>query len=619
LAYTAALVLVSMVAIGTTHVIAYLVLSGIGMLVRRAFGLRDANLTDWFLAFWMGLAATTWFLLLWHFAAAVNELACAVVVAAGTFGIALSRRELVRGLRAAWSEHRRLVLGLIVLGLWVANLAMGPLWRLDDSIGYHLQSIRWARHAAIVPGLANLHGPLGFTSGSSLYFALLQASPWGDFAHHVGASTLAVVMLAQSVTAMFFVVADAASPSRLFSLFFLPAVFALLSPKITTVTTDIPVLVVMLAAFSVFYRYLGRRDLGTQEAAYDVVTATTLLTLGVCFKFSTSIVAGLAWLLIVGHWIRSSHARRDLRVKVLTWAAVFSVGLGLTWMARSVVLSGYPMFPNGFGAMPVPWRVPAEHALAELEFIVHSGRATAHLLGEVPGIERFSVWFPLWAPRLVRENLFDIVVPAIVSVVAGLAYVGLTRRGSVPGLVSRGWLCTLPVAPGVLAWVVVAPEPRYVRYLFWTLAAVCCAQAVRVAGERVRGLPVLALAGSWAILGVAAVVLTNMRASPQRTAFAAVVSANLNRVPIGPRTANGAPPGRLYVTRSGLELFVPSAVHVRHCVNGPLVCTPNPAPNLRLLKPGDPTGGFAVDGEWQMLDWPSQRLANLLPALRALR
>jgi hypothetical protein len=211
-----------------------------------------------------------------------------------------------------------------------------------------------------------------------------------------------------------------------------------------------------------------------------------------------------------------------------------------------------------------------------------------------------------------------VVVPAVVALVAGLAYVALSRRGSVDD-VRRGWLCVAPVLPGVIAWLAVAPEPRYVRYLFWTLAAVCCSQAVRVAAGRARGLPVLALAATCVILGLAAVADFSIRGNPRRHPIAAVISANLNRVPIGPRTASPVPEGRVYTTRSGLELFVPSAVNIRHCINGPLVCTPNPAPNLRLLKPGDPTGGFTVDGEWQMLDWPEPRMANLLPALRALR
>jgi hypothetical protein len=453
-----------------------------------------------------------------------------------------------------------------------------------------------------------------------LYFALLQASPWGDFAHHVGASTLAVVLLAESVTAMFFVVANAAAiPSRLFSVFLLPAVFTLLNPKITSVTTDLPMLVVMLAAFAAFYRYLSRSDLATPEAAYDVVTAATLLSLGVCFKFSTAVVAGFAWLLIVGHWLRSSKTRPDLRWKAVTWAVVFSVGLGLTWLMRSVVLSGYPMFPNGFGAMPVPWRVPPEHALAELEFIVHSGRASAHLLDEVPGIEQFGVWFPLWVPRLVRENPFDVVVPTVVSLVGGLAYIAFSRRRATPNHVSRSWLCVAPIGPGIAAWLAVAPEPRYVRYLFWTLAAVCCAQAVRVAAGLARRLPVLAVAGSCVILSLAAVIVTNIRENPRSGVIDAVISANLNRVPIGPGTATPVPRGQVFTTRSGLELFVPAGVNIRHCFNGPLLCTPNPAPNLRLMKPGDRTGGFVVDGEWQMLDWPSPRFAHLLPALKALR
>lgn len=191
------LVLGSMAAICLTQISVFLVFGGIGMLFRRGFGLREIGDDDWFLAFWMGLAVTTWFLMLWHFAFAVNGWAVTVVLLAGLAGLYRLREALRDQVVELWRHRRGLVFSVALVGLWVSNLAMGSLTLTDDSVGYHLQSIRWAGLAAIMPGLANLHGPLGFTSGSTLYHALMQATPWGDFAHHVGASTLVIVLLAQ--------------------------------------------------------------------------------------------------------------------------------------------------------------------------------------------------------------------------------------------------------------------------------------------------------------------------------------------------------------------------------------------------------------------------------------
>jgi len=613
------LVLGSMAVICLTQLSVFLIFGGIGMLCRRSFGLRDIGESDWFVAFWMGLAATTLFLMLWHFAFAVNGFAVMIVLLAGLTGLYIIRGELRNPVTVLWRDRRGLALSIAVVGLWVSNLAMDSIALHGDSVGYHLQSIRWAREAAIMPGLANLHGPLGFTSGSTLYHALMQATPWGDFAHHIGTSTLVIVLMAQGMTAISRIrKSDSIPANSLFDLCLLPAAFTLANHNVTSVTTDVPVMAVMLAAFSTFYRYITRDDRNSDSAAYDVVAAATLLTLGVCFKFSTAVVAGLSWILVIGLWVSASGALEPRRWKPVIWATVISTGFFAAWITRSIVLSGYPVFPNTFGALQVPWRVPFEHALAEYEFIVHSGRATTDLLGAVPGIEQFSIWFPRWLPRLVQEDLFHIVVPGLFAAISYLAYLLLVRNTCLRVALARGWLPLAPLGPGIVAWFVVAPEPRYLQYLFWTVAAVCFAQMIRALMHRQDAFNARVVVGICLALSLAPLIVNPIRAKPHLSFTESIITANLNRVPIGPRTATAVPAGTTFVTRSGLELFVPEGTH-RHCFNAPQPCTPNPAPNLRLLRADDPASGFMVEGPWEMIGWPYDWLPNLLTELRNIR
>jgi len=46
--------------------------------------------------------------------------------------------------------------------LWLADMAMGPMAQFDSRL-YHFQAIKWARNYPVVPGLANLYGPLDST------------------------------------------------------------------------------------------------------------------------------------------------------------------------------------------------------------------------------------------------------------------------------------------------------------------------------------------------------------------------------------------------------------------------------------------------------------------------
>ena len=75
------------------------------------------------------------------------------------------------------------------------------------------------------------------------------------------------------------------------------------------------------------------------------------------------------------------------------------------------------------------------------------------------------------------------------------------------------------------------------------------------------------------------------------------------------------PQMKTFVTSFGLELRVPQGTRGR-CWNAPGLCTPSPAPNLRLRDTGRLDRGFTVDGSWQMIDWPEPWRRELLPAMR---
>src|SRR5262249_35478322 len=66
------------------------------------------------------------------------------------------------------------------------------------------------------------------------------------------------------------------------------------------------------------------------------------------------------------------------------------------------------------------------------------------------------------------------------------------------------------------------------------------------------------------------------------------------------KTTRQPPPMKEFTTESGVALKVPTGVSGR-CWNTAGLCTPNPAPNLRLRVPGDVSRGFAVDGAWRMI------------------
>jgi hypothetical protein len=70
-----------------------------------------------------------------------------------------------------------------------------------------------------------------------------------------------------------------------------------------------------------------------------------------------------------------------------------------------------------------------------------------------------------------------------------------------------------------------------------------------------------------------------------------------------------------YRTSSGLTLFVPSVDD--RCWDTGLLCTPHPAPNLRLRREGRLGSGFQTDGRWLQERYPTTLNPHWLESWRS--
>ena len=55
---------------------------------------------------------------------------------------------------------------------------------------YHVQAVKWAKAYPVVPGIANLHGPLAFNNSSFLYDAMVDSGWWEGRGYHVANAVL---------------------------------------------------------------------------------------------------------------------------------------------------------------------------------------------------------------------------------------------------------------------------------------------------------------------------------------------------------------------------------------------------------------------------------------------
>jgi hypothetical protein len=605
-------------AIFATHLVLSAAFCGIGLTLRRAFRLRSVSVDDVLLAFWMGLGATLVFLLAWNFALPVNGAALALVLVTGLTGLVAAWRRAAREPAGdPWRPPMWALVAIGILGLWFANAALHYMDAWDTAM-YQMQAVRWAREYPAVPGLANLFGPLGYNSTNILYDAMVDHGFWSGRAWHVvnGPPLLAAAAAAVFGAARF---AQKGSAADLFPVLLLAPVvnLVIVGSSAASFRTDMIVTLVILTIVTRWHALLVRDPGDDREAAWTMLCLALLAGVAVTLKLTAFAFATLCAGVMAAAAIAGPPERRAALARALGLAFAIVAAVGIAWMARSVVLSGYPLFPSRALVRAVDWRVPAMHAQAEYDYVVAAGRGVTGAPDVVSGrLSGFGAWVPLWLTHVRRGSWFDVIIPAALAAAALLLLVVMWLRADPAARVrSRApWMLAVPLAGALAAWFLIAPEPRFGAPLWWSLAALITGQAfvlARGAGRPAVSRGVLACA---CVLGLSPAIVAPLQGRRgDANPLLAIARWNTVIPPDGAWFGGSASPQlTTFTTTSGLELRVPE----QRCWDTALPCTATPAPNLRLRTPGQLARGFAVDGPWQMQDWPAKSRPDFLPAWR---
>jgi hypothetical protein len=555
---------------------------GVGLLVRRLLGFRTGGAEAAFDAFWTGWAVTVVFLQLWHLARPVNEWAALVVVAAAALGWLVGARGKPHqpeaparddprwrfGLvsrKAALISTAVLVPGLIVL----AGYALGP--PTYDTGLYHLNAVRWLKTYAVVPGLGNLHGRLAYNNSSFLYDALLDLGPWAGRGRHFANGLLMAALLARSALSLprAFRAGDPLRPYHVLAAALAAPVFVEAGHRMASgYNPDLPAFVLGTV---ISLRLL--RLLLENEAAEGLFLIGLLAAVGATVKLS--FVALGATSLLVAAVVVYRRGPLPTRAVAATLGAIALAAV--PWLARGIILSGYPAYPAAFGAMPVEWRMPPDLLDEERGEIAGWARDSSRPWREVlSGWE----WLRPWWRRVSYDRGRFVVPLALLVPAAALAL--LARRGRGQAGPNGLWLFLLPAGAAAAFWFLTAPDPRFAGAALWALGAGALTLAAeegirRKALGALPGLVVLALCGAFPLVALADAV----RGEDFSRGFAPTPVAELKSLR----------------TRSGLEVYVPAGSDDRS-FDAPLPAT-TPSrfrPDLRLRREDDLSSGFVLGG-----------------------
>jgi hypothetical protein len=572
-------------AILLTWAICAIVLVGLGSLVLRPP--VEGSPHEFFLSdeYWTGLALAVALLEIWSLFWRVSRATPILLAIAGLFGLMWKGAEISRRARDAIRGRAAMVAVFAVIVCYIALRAAGPCKHYDTGL-YGEPAVRWIDAFPAAPGLANVHGRLGFDSAVFLCIAALGQGFWSGLGFHLFTGFVLAAMWTAILPAwrrlLRLAPGDRGNPADWFhAILVIPAaVWSTRAPIVGTVT-DEPANVACLIAAGILFTHFARGgtgnsagEHGNESGSARLAIAAALLAMAVAFKVSTIVFAALTWAIaFAAVWSASREAakrRAWLNASVILPAVILA-----PWLIRNLILTGYPFFPSTVLGISADWRVPKAAADLMATWIHSWGRNPDAHVAETQGWS----WFVPWLMRTIRmREQFQ--VPMLLSL-GGIAAALVARARSVRGEKSRWLWLLLPSVAGLIFWFIESPDTRFGAAAIWTTGATLGTLGIVSAPEISRLLrPRIFVAG---ILLAAAWCLFSFDWQESYRPFASVHGfVRLPEARVVPRQ-----------TLSGLVVYVPAG---NQCWDAPLPCTPYFDPTLQLRRPGRLRDGFRAEG-----------------------
>ena len=440
---------------------------GIGSLIARFFSIQEYWSDIVISYFWVGWASTIFFLQIWHLFFKVDGYAFILVTLVGLIGI-ISNREKFLTLIKTIKFTTIISFGvLFFVIIWLANSARFSPLNADTGL-YHLTLVRWIKSFSIVPGLGNLHGRLAFNNSNFLYTALLGVGPWNGHAHNMANGLLLFMLFVQFVCSSVAFLKDKAyvSLSSLFNvitfvllLFITPQLWYL---DISSPNPDFPVFIlgIVLAAsvFALFEAFESGKYIG-----YYLFLVAFIATVGLVIKLSfLALGMGSVLLAIALFLIKNKNNIVGASKKVLVWAGVpMLIGL-VPWMIRSVVTSGYLVYPCPLFSFPFDWKIPYDRVAYMATEI--RGWARADMLWQE--LSENWAWFWPWVHKITRTS--NIMIPVLIALLS-LTIIFFCHKKKKIIMGARLFLLVPVLA--LVYWFIMAPDPRFAGSTFLILGS----------------------------------------------------------------------------------------------------------------------------------------------------
>ena len=416
--------------------------------------------------FWIGLALLVTGLQIVNLFCGINLFVVRSICCLGLFSFWLFRTRLDVSFWLGVKAWHKLAFLLAIL--WIADRGLGFPSVYDSGV-YHFNSVRWANEQPLPPGLGNLHGRLAFNQSYFLFVSFVNLLPERSEGHNF-ANSLLLVFAMITILEKGHLARDRARRVVLLLLGPLLFFFLLLfnhtdEPRISSPSAEAAILSLQFAMFAMALAACDRKSQEVKERqTVEVIGLLLVSGLAVTFKLSSLLFsAGVSLFAVV---IYILNREPEPRLRIISFPILAVVALGSTWLIRSVIASGYLIYPIVATACPVSWKVPPDLVKNEAAGIWGFAREPDD---NWPDVLAGKSWILPWLHRVAKRP--DFILPLCLLGFSGLLFVILfiaSPKAAANGLRKSGHflaLCSICIA-SLCFWFLTAPDPRFLGAIF---------------------------------------------------------------------------------------------------------------------------------------------------------
>jgi hypothetical protein len=322
-----------------------------------------------------------------------------------------------------------------------------------DSGLYHAQAIRWLETFATVPGLGNLESRLAFNSAWFLPTALFSFSFLNIQSFHVLNGLLFLLANLYLLGKLWRLLLGTYSTSNFMSIPLIYLSMRLLYMQLSSPGTDLPA---TLLTWIIFLLALEKIEAGKSDE-FDM--RSLIILLFSAFDVIIKLSAFPILILPAYFLIRAVFSGRKTQPAFLM---AMSGVIFLPWLVRSVILSGYLIYPITWIDLFNPdWKMPLFFVQLNSDWITSWSRL--HTYDAAMALSKsFSEWFPVWWQIQVnfdRLILMGISIGSILFIIL-IGWYLLAHRDKLKIAIEysvlfiTGWI-------GIGYWFLKAPDVRF--------------------------------------------------------------------------------------------------------------------------------------------------------------